>query len=178
MTSNALHWYVAYVRSCQEKRSAEALEKLGVEHYLPVQRVKKKYSDRTKLVDQLVLPRMLFIRTSESRRTKLLSEVYGLTRYMTSGGTYHPVIIPEKQMEDFRFMVDHGEGRVRMTSERFVPGDHVKVISGPFSGFVYELLYVGEKRCLAVSLGSIGTATIEISPSDIVPAGNEEQEEK
>ena len=167
MTSNGLHWYVAFVRSCQEKKCAAALDALQVEHFLPVQLVKKKYSDRMKWVEQLVLPRMIFIHTDPQRRTRLLEEVYGLHAYMTTG-TYNPVVVPDQQMDDFRFMLKHGGGSVKVTGDRFSPGDRVKVVSGPLTGLMCELVSVGETRCLAVRLGSIGTATWDISMDDIV----------
>ena len=169
MTNNALHWYVAYVRSCQERKSSEALTRLGVEHYLPIQRVKRQYRDRIKNVEQLVLPRMIFVRTFEARRIKLLSEIYGLAAYMTNGGPYHPVIVPDRQLEDFRMMVEHGEGRVKVSSAHFSPGDKVVIAAGPLKGLSCELISVGDKRCVAIDLGSIGTATLEISPEDLIP---------
>lgn len=167
MTNNALHWYVGFVKPCQERKSAEALTKLGITHFLPVQRVKRQYSDRVKEVDQLVLPRMIFIRSFEKQRIDLLSEVYGLTSYMTSGGAFHPVIVPDNQMRDFMFMLEHGEGAVEVSSRHFAPGDRVKVIDGPLKGLECELLSVGEKRCMGVRLGTVGTALLAFSPSDI-----------
>lgn len=167
MTNDALHWYVGLIRPCQERKSAETLAKLGVEYFLPVQRVKRKYSDRIKEVDQLILPRMLFIRTDERRRIRLLSDIYGLRGYMNAGGTYRPVIVPDRQMTDFRFMVEHGEGKVRVSSTKFSPGDHVKLIDGPLKGLECELVSVDSKRCLAVFLGSVGTALLEVSPADL-----------
>lgn len=167
MTSNGLHWYVAYVRSCQEKKCASDLKKLGVEYFLPVQLVKKKYSDRMKWVEQLVLPRMIFIHTDEKTRIRLLDDVYALCSYMAAG-TFKPVIVPDREMNDFRFMLKQGGGKVRVSCDLFQPGDRVKVVSGPLEGLVCELVSVGEKRCVAVRLGAIGTATLDISMDDLV----------
>lgn len=168
MTKNsALHWYVGLVKPYQERKCAEALAKLGVAYYLPVQREKRKYSDRVKEVDSLILPRMIFIRTGELRRIQLLSEVYGLYAYMNDGGAYHPAIVPDRELEEFRFMVEHGEGRVEVSSQPFAPGDRVKVIAGPLQGLECELTSVGEKRCVAVRIGRVGTAILAFSPSDL-----------
>lgn len=166
MTSSALHWFVAFVKPFQERRSAEALDKMGVEHFLPVQQEKRKYSDRIKVVDVLVIPRMIFIRTTETRRRELLNDVYGIYAYMCKG-TYDPVIVPDRQMEDFRFMVEKGAGKVHLSSSPFSPGDRVKVVAGPLKGWKCELVAVGEKRCVAVRLGSVGTALLDLSPADL-----------
>ena len=148
---------------------------MGVEYYLPVQRVRRKYSDRVKMVDQLVLRGMLFIRTDERRRIALLNDVYGLRAYMTDGGTYHPVVVPDEQIRDFRFMLEHGGGEVRMMARCFAPGDKVKVVSGPLSGFVCRIIEIEKKRCIAVCLGVIGTATLEVSPESLAPADKEDR---
>ena len=176
MTNSALHWYVGYVKPYQERKSAEALEKLGVEYFLPVQQEKRKYSDRVKVVDVLILPRMIFVRSTESRRCKLLEDVYGLYAFM-SNGTYHPVVVPDQQMKDFRFMVEHGSGKVKVSSSPFSPGDRVKVVDGPLKGLLCELVAVGEKRCVAVRLGTVGTALLDLSPADLALIQQVEQKQ-
>ena len=49
-------WLVAYVKSCMEKKTAERLTAMGIEHYLPVQTVERRWSDRVKRMEKLVLP--------------------------------------------------------------------------------------------------------------------------
>ena len=167
MTNNALHWYVGFVKPYQERKCADALAKLGVAYYLPVQREKRKYSDRVKEVERLVLPRMIFVRTTETKRIPLLSEIYGLYAYMNEGGAYHPAIVPDRELDEFRFMVDHSDTQVMVSSQPFVAGDRVKVIAGPLKGLECELTSVGEKRCVAVRLGKVGTAFLEFPPSSL-----------
>lgn len=167
MTNKALFWYVGFVKPYQERKCAEALSKLGVEHYLPVQREKRKYSDRVKEVERLVLPRMIFIRTTEMRRILLLKDIFGLYAYMNDGGTYHPAVVPDRELEKFRFIVEHGEGKVEVSSSPFAPGDRVKVIAGPLKGLECELTSVGERRCVAVRIGRVGTAFLAFSPADL-----------
>lgn len=52
-------WLVAYVKSCMEKKTAERLTAMGIEHYLPVQTVERRWSDRIKRMEKLVLPLMI-----------------------------------------------------------------------------------------------------------------------
>ena len=67
-----LNWYVGFTRSCQEKKVAEAMQILGVEHYLPIQKVQRVWRDRLKVIDKMVIPRMVFVHTYEEKRIKLL----------------------------------------------------------------------------------------------------------
>lgn len=161
------HWYAAYTKSCQERKVSEALSALGVEHFLPLQKVLVQYSDRKKLVERLVLPHMVFVRTDEHTRIRLLGDIYGLSSYMTCGGTFHPVIIPDAQMDDFRFMVTRSREKVSLAGERLAPGDRVRVINGPLSGLEAELVEVNGEKSLSVKMGVLGTAYVTVSPDSV-----------
>ena len=68
---DTLYWFVAYVRSCQERRVADLLAAQGFEAYVPIQKERHKWSDRFKIVDRLVLPRMVFIHTTKALRYEI-----------------------------------------------------------------------------------------------------------
>lgn len=157
------HWYVSYVRSCREKIAAEKLAFHGYEYYLPVQRVVRQWSDRKKIVERLVLPRMIFIRCTETERLRSLDLVSDLFKYITIKGPFTASIIPDTELEAFRMMVERGSCDVNVVGEHFSPGDKVRVVSGPLEGFECELLTVGGKRCVAVRIGFLGTATMDIN---------------
>lgn len=155
------NWYVAYVKTNQEKKVAEQLEALRVEHFLPVQRVKRKWSDRVKVMDVIVLHGHVFVHTTEKRRLELTHEIYGINRYMAHG-TCHPVIIPEKQMDAFITMVQRSTDNVTFETIPLAPGDQVRIIDGPLEGWEGELVTVQGKTKLAVRLEMLGAATVEV----------------
>lgn len=162
-TGSGLHWYAATTRSCQERKVASALESMGVEHFLPVQKVARRWSDRVKMMDRLVLPRFIFIRTTEAERVRPLENIPALCRYLSNGGPYNPVVIPDAQMDAFRRMVEFGEDKVVMTDSFLAPGDKVRIVSGPLKGLECELVTVRDKHCIAVRMGLLGAATLEVS---------------
>ena len=157
-----LNWYVAYVKSCSEFKVAEFLEKFGYEYYLPVKREVHQWSDRKKIVRKLVLPRMIFVHTTEFRRRKSLEEIPYLYRYMAKDGPYTAEVIPDRQMDAFRMMVEYDGRNLNFSAENFAPGDKVRVTSGPLKGMECELINVSGTRCLAVRLGVVGTATMDL----------------
>lgn len=161
--SEPLRWYVAYVKSCQEKKAVEALVRLGVECYLPVQRVRRKWSDRYKWVDRLVIPRMVFLRTTPSARIHVLEEVSQIYAFMVSDGPYTPVVVPDYQMDAFRMMVDGSSEDVTIEQRPMAPGDRVRVVSGPLAGLECVLSEVLGKRMVSVELGILGAATVELA---------------
>lgn len=168
MTSSDRHWYIGFVKPCQEKRTAELLTRLGFANYLPIQRVKHKWSDRIKIVDQLVLPRMIFLYGTDEERRRSLAEIPMLYAYMMDHGLGKPAVIKDKEMNDFRLMVEHGEQKVHIKSEPFAPGDHVRVVNGPMSGLECEFISSDGRSGLAlVRLGALGAATVSISRNDL-----------
>lgn len=157
-----LHWYIGYVKSCTEFKAQEFMARLGYESYVPVVEEVHRWSDRRKVVRRLVLPRIIFVHTTEYLRRRSLEENPYLTRYMAKDGPYTAAVVPDEQMEAFRCMVDNDGRRVNVEPQNFAPGDKVKVTSGPLRGMVCELINVSGRRCLAVNLGALGTATMDL----------------
>ena len=163
------HWYIAYVRPNMERKVLSTLNSFGVECYLPVQKELRQYSDRKKQVERLVLPRMIFIRCQEHERIPILQKALFIRSYMSDGGgAYSPAVVPDAQMEAFRLMVDHGR-RVQITDREFVPGEKVRIVSGPLAGLECELVSVSGKRCIAIKVGSIGQATMDLETENMEP---------
>jgi Transcription antiterminator len=163
---DGLHWFVANTKYCCEKKAAQVLEARGVEYYLPVQKVVRQWSDRRKVIDKMVLPRMIFVRTTEAERVKLKNTPY-ITSFMVKKGPYTPVIVPEDQLETFRRVVEGTEEDITVTDEPIMTGDKVEVVSGPLSGYQFEVALVSGKRCLAVRLGDLCAVTVDISANKL-----------
>jgi len=164
------HWYVAYVKAYKEKIIAKEVEALGVECYLPIQKCRRKWSDRIKIVEKLVLPRMLFVRETEHGRVCLLESLPDRMHFINENGPYTPCVIPDRQMEIFMQMVSGEEGTVEFSEEIPQPGDMVRIKRGPLAGHECELIRVKGKNCIAARLGILGTATLEISLSNLEKA--------
>lgn len=162
-TSQELHWFVAYVQSCQERNVAARLSNLGYQCYLPIRRELRQWSDRKKLVERLLLPRLVFIRCTELDRRRSFDLVPYLYKYITASDSSAAAIIRDSEMDLFRSMVDQTERPVEMRAEPLFPGDHVKVVTGPLAGIECELVSVEGRRCLAVRLGVLGTAVMDLS---------------
>ena len=160
------HWLVIYVKSCMEKRTAERLRQMGVECYLPVQRRWHRWSDRNKQVDHLVLPLMLFVHVSPAERSLPLT-LQAVSRYMVLRGESTPAIIPDEQMDRFRFLIDHSEQEVELNPAPLAAGDPVRVISGPLDGLEGEFIRVRNQDKIAIRIDQLGCVCVDISPDMI-----------
>ena len=154
-------WLVAYVQSCLEKKTAQRLAAMGIECYLPVQSEIRQWSDRRKRVDRLVIPMMIFVHVTPQERPLPLS-LQAVSRYMVLRGESTPAVIPDEQMDRFRFMLDYSPEAVEMCSAPLAPGDAVKVIKGPLAGLEGELITVNGKSKVAVRLDMLGCPHVDV----------------
>ena len=139
---------------------AESLGNRGIEHYLPLRREVRRWSDRRKIVECPVIPRFIFIRCRNSERVPVMESEPKIWRFLPFDGK--AAVVRDEEMEAFRRMVEQGGKTVSFTERPLVPGDRVRVTEGPLTGLECELLEVDGGRCLAVRLGQLGTATIDL----------------
>ena len=154
-------WLVVCVQSNREKKTYERLKALGYDSFLPLQEETHRWSDRSKKVQRVVIPMVVFVRISPSERIPVL-RLPSVSRFMVLRGESTPAIIPDAQMERFRFMLDYSEEAVEMCSERIQPGEQVKVIKGPLTGLTGELITMGGKSKVAVRIHILGAAMVEV----------------
>lgn len=158
---NERHWYVGCVRSCQEKKVSETLTARGVEHYLPLRREFRKWSDRRKLVEVPLVPRFVFIRCRNEERAFIMANEPRIWRFLPFEGK--AAVVRDADMEAFRNMVEKGDREVRFSDRPLAPGDRVRVVDGPLAGLECELIEVSGSRCLAVRLVLLGAATMDLN---------------
>ena len=166
--AHSKRWYVALVRMHHEKKVSERLSKMGIENFLPVQQEIHQWSDRRKIVESVLLPMMVFVHADAKERKEVLS-FSTVSRYMVMRGESSPAIIPDDQMARFRFMLDYSEEAVCMNSSPLARGEKVRVIKGPLTGLVGELVTVGGKSKIAVRLNMLGCACVDMSVGYVEP---------
>lgn len=164
-------WYVALVRMHHEKKVAERLNKMGIENFVPVQQELHQWSDRRKMVESVLLPMMIFVHVDPKERKEVLS-FSTVSRYMVLRGESGPAVIPDEQMARFRFMLDYSEEAVSMSTTLLARGEKVRVIKGPLTGLVGELVNVDGKSKIAVRLNLLGCACVDM-PIGYVEATSE-----
>ena len=159
--AHSKRWYVALVRMHHEKKVSERLSKMGIDSFVPVQQQIHQWSDRRKLVDTVLLPMMVFVHVTPKERMEVLS-FSTVSRYMVMRGESTPAVIPDEQMARFRFMLDYSDEAVCMNDSPLARGEKVRVIKGPLSGLVGELVTVGSKSKIAVRLNMLGCACVDM----------------
>lgn len=152
-------WYVALVRMHHEKKTAERLDKMGIDNFVPIQPEIHQWSDRRKTIESVLLPMMVFVHVNPKERMEVLS-FSTVSRYMVLRGESTPAVIPDEQMARFRFMLDYSQETVSMSSAPLARGEKVRVIKGPLAGLVGEFVTVEGKSQIAVRLNMLGCACV------------------
>jgi transcription antitermination factor NusG len=164
--SNKVQWYALYTAPRAEKKVAERYKESGIEHYLPIQKVMRKWSDRMKEVEVPVVNGYIFVKISELQFKSVLN-TYGAIQFVREFGK--PVPIPEKQLARLRFMVDNAEGPVDFSIEDLAPGMPISITRGPMQGLVGELKEVKGKHHVVIRIDKFGCALTTIQLSFVTP---------
>ena len=158
---NKQQWFVAKTRANQEKKIRERLTEMGVETYLPSRVEEKiKYGKRKK-EEVLLIPNTLFIHTNKSMALSLPNHHCIKIRYMIDCLTRTLLVVPEKQMQNFMFLLNVTNGDIQIDNKLlFEKGDKVRVTQGVFAGLEGELIRLEGKKTMLVRLDNIIACTM------------------
>ena len=163
MSSNADSWYVLYTKPRNEKKVAERLSAAGYNVYCPLHRVKRQWSDRTKVVEEPLFKRYLFIQVEDKRRDEVFNYP-GAVRYLF--WLRRPAIVRESEIltiQKWLGQYDHSD----IDISDILPGDYVRITSGPFTGEQAILLEKSNKKAV-VQLRELGLQlSLSLSNSDL-----------
>ena len=159
-------WYAIYTRPRWEKKVNTLLMQKGVESYCPLNKVKRKWSDRIKTVEEPLFKSYVFVKIEDENRTQVrMTE--GVVNFVYWNGK--PAVIKEKEIRVIKRFLDDYEN-VEVVKIDFKPEERVKVIAGPMMDQEGKVVEVKNKMA-KVSIDSLGYLLIAyIDKSKLVPA--------
>ena len=122
-------WFVIYTKSRNEKKVAELLQKNGVEVFCPLVKLKKNWSDRTKIVETPLFKSYVFVNLSEKNRNVVFN-VPGVIRYLF--WLKKPAIVKDSEIESLKAVLN--DTMDSFSIENYQIGDTVKISEGVFKG--------------------------------------------
>jgi transcription elongation factor/antiterminator RfaH len=102
VSDNPHYWYALYTRPRHEKQVREELLQHRIDSYLPTHKVRRRWSDRYKIVEEPLFKNYLFVHVDQ-RRCRESLKPYGAVSFVTTEG--RPAIIPDDEIEAVRIMV-------------------------------------------------------------------------
>lgn len=164
-------WYVAVVRVNCEVKIAESIQSnlnfndIWFEYWVPM--VKVAYIDRRtnkrKFKEKLFLSTFIFCNVSPTQLDKIRfrSDVYKMLTMPGQRGIYK---VPDKEIIDYRNLVENDEEPVSATPAPLRKGIKVRVMAGKMKGLeAYVQRYNGKKAVIGNEIKYVSGATIEIS---------------
>jgi len=161
-----MNWFAAKVRYQTEKKIKVWLEEQSVEHYIPVRKIMVERDGKRIEKEKVLIPGLLFIHTDYQKALSLSAESKIKMVYMRNLESHKLLIVPDKQMQDFIFLLDFSETTIQIENTSLRQGDRVRVIKGEFAGIEGELIRIkGHKRVVIRLEGLFSVATTYIPSS-------------
>jgi len=161
-----MNWYAAKVRYQTERKVKSWLDDQAIENFIPFRTVLVERNGRRIERERPIVPGLLFIRTSYQTACTLPNESKEKLVYLRNFENHQLLTVPDKQMEDFMFLLDLSESTMRIVNTNLKRGDHVRVIKGDFAGIEGELIRIkGHKRVVVRLEGLFSLATAYIPGS-------------
>ena len=107
MSEDKKNWYAIYTKPRWEKKVYDLMMRQGIEAYCPLNRVRKKWSDRIKWVEEPLFKSYLFVQVSEKDQIAVRM-VNGVINFVYWLGK--PAVVKDVEIETIRkFLNDHDE---------------------------------------------------------------------
>ena len=162
-----MNWFALVVKPQHEKAVAEQLQAKALEHYLPLYRARRRWSDRTKAVELPLFPRYVFCRFGFEQRLKVLSTP-SIVCIVSFGGK--PAPVSETELDAVRALVGSG---LPVSPWPFLrSGERVRITHGALAGVEGILVRENSAYRVVVSVELLNSAAaVEIDRDLVVPAG-------
>lgn len=143
-------WFAAHARCGTELGVRDRLSRLGTENFLPTE-LRSRTRGRTKYEKPLI-PGMIFVRTTRLHACELANEQGVPVRYLIDPATRTLLVVPDKQMEDFRRVLDQSLSEGGLMDVPLELGDRVRVTKGALRGVEGRVLEFHGKTYVVVEL--------------------------
>ena len=133
-------WFAAHTRCGAELGVREWLGRLGTEHFLPTE-----FRTRTRgkaTYEKPLIPGLIFVRATKTQACALANEQGVPVRYLIDPATRSLLVVPDKQLDDFRRVLDLSTTEGGLMDRPLALGDRVRVTKGilrDVEGHVLEL---------------------------------------
>jgi len=147
LTPDLFPWFALQVRTRYEAGVADQLSRQGYDRFLPLYKLRKRWSDRIKEVDAPLFPGYLFCRFNPQDRLPILKTpgVIQIVGFKTG-----PAVVDEAEIQSIQTLV--AAGVPHQPWPFLAAGDRVRIESGPLLGLEGILTEVRRSYRLVLSV--------------------------
>lgn len=140
------YWFAARTLHGQELKVRDRLVREGVEYFIPT--VPTRGSRREKAA----VACLVFLRSTKQDALTLVNERSVRMKYIVDCATRTLLVVPDKQMDDFRRVMDLSIEGGGLMDQPLALGDRVRVTKGPLKGVEGHILQFQGQYYVVVSL--------------------------
>lgn len=144
-------WYAVYTKARWEKKVHQILTEKGIESYCPLNKVRRKWSDRYKTVEEPLFKSYVFVRITpvQQSNVRLTPGVMNFVYWLGK-----PAVIRNKEIETIKRFLDECEN-VMIEPAQVKVGQQVVIQAGPFMNKLGKVADVRNKK-VVVCLTDLG----------------------
>lgn len=164
-----LQWFVMRSTYSREMKAKVILERDGIECYVPTRKIRR--FEGGKPIDENVplVHNLVFVRTFRDFMDiyKRRIETTCPLRYAIDKSTAKPMIVREKEMQDFMRVTQEASDSIRYLDdpeELLRKGQDVEIITGPFTGVQGKIVRFHRDRRVVVSLAGLMAVAMSSMP--------------
>lgn len=168
---NKMIWYAIRVSYSQEMKVKAILDDEGIENFIPMIYEEKKIEKKVIQYATPVIHNLIFIHTfpKTMKEIKATGKASEYIKYMIDKSTHKPMIVPERQMNDFILIAKNSErGTTYFDSSLMAlkKGDKVRVIKGPLKGVVGDFIRIKRRFHIVITIANmLSVVSVDILPS-------------
>jgi len=145
-------WLVVYTKPRWEKKVHTSLLKKGIEAYCPLNKVRRKWSDRMKTIEEPLFKSYVFVKVEDAGMTEVRF-VDGVLNYVYWNGK--PAIVREEEIIEIKkFMSEYED--VEVSSIELKPADAVVLNAGVMMGATGRVMRMMGNNTVEVRIDSLG----------------------
>ncbi len=144
-------WLAVYTRPRWEKKVNKVLLEKGFESYCPLNKVRRKWSDRIKVVEEPLFKSYVFVKIHDGEKTAVRM-ISGAINFVYWNGK--PAVIREKEITAIKKFLDEYE-HVQAVPVEFNVNQRVRITQGTFMDYEGRVLGI-RKKLAKVAIDSLG----------------------
>ena len=163
------HWYAAKTRHQAERKIKRKLDEMKIENFIPFQTEMIERNGKKVKKEKPIIPNLIFIRTDYNTALSLPNELGISINYLRNLQTKSLLIVPDKQMQDFMFLVDFSEEIIMLdNAANLKSGERVRVIKGKLMGLEGELIRLKKHKRVVVRIDNVVTVATAYIPGSFL----------
>ncbi len=126
-------WFVVFTKPRREQEAAEQLRNQGFELFLPLLEQQKRRRGQWTVVIEPLFPRYLFLCVDPDQVSVApVRSTLGVSGFVRFGGVMSE--LPQSVIDYLKGRCAPGSELIQPQRSRFVSGDQVEIVEGPFAG--------------------------------------------